>query len=197
MLTKALPTTLTTTHLLRVGTGLTLSAILFALAGCSSINELMAEGSKPPAIVNVATDQQPFYDALNSLILPPKSPQAAPQAAPQGIADGPYNGVMPEGEQFTTFVKNGYFDEFLVVYYPNFVTQLRTDLVNGLYDGWVTYRLSDSRIKQKVLFRQGVVQEAIVYSQAGNPEYHFWFTNEQPTSGMRYDNNGNAVESMF
>lgn len=193
MLTKALPTTLTTTHLLRVGTGLTLSAILFALAGCSSINELMAEGSKPPAIVNVATDQQPFYDALNSLILPPKSPQAAPQ----GIADGPYNGVMPEGEQFTTFVKNGYFDEFLVVYYPNFVTQLRTDLVNGLYDGWVTYRLSDSRIKQKVLFRQGVVQEAIVYSQAGNPEYHFWFTNEQPTSGMRYDNNGNAVESMF
>nr|WP_312522347.1 hypothetical protein [Moraxella sp. CTOTU47724] len=193
MLTKALPTTLTTTHLLHVGTGLTLSAILFALAGCSSINELMAEGSKPPAIVNVATDQQPFYDALNSLILPPKSPQAAPQ----GIADGPYNGVMPEGEQFTTFVKNGYFDEFLVVYYPNFVTQLRTDLVNGLYHGWVTYRLSDSRIKQKVLFRQGVVQEAIVYSQAGNPEYHFWFTNEQPTSGMRYDNNGNAVESMF
>jgi antitoxin component YwqK of YwqJK toxin-antitoxin module len=141
----------------------------------------------------VATDQQPFYDALNSLILPPKSPQAAPQ----GIADGPYNGVMPEGEQFTTFVKNGYFDEFLVVYYPNFVTQLRTDLVNGLYDGWVTYRLSDSRIKQKVLFRQGVVQEAIVYSQAGNPEYHFWFTNEQPTSGMRYDSNGNVVESMF
>ena len=193
MLTKALPTTLTTAHLLRVGTGLTLSAILFALAGCSSINELMAEGSKPPAIVNVATDQQPFYDALNSLILPPKSPQAAPQ----GIADGPYNGVMPEGEQFTTFVKNGYFDEFLVVYYPNFVTQLRTDLVNGLYHGWVTYRLSDSRIKQKVLFRQGAVQEAIVYSQAGNPEYHFWFTNEQPTSGMRYDNNGNAVESMF
>jgi hypothetical protein len=193
MLTKALPTTLTTAHLLRVGTGLTLSAILFALAGCSSINELMAEGSKPPAIVNVATDQQPFYDALNSLILPPKSPQAAPQ----GIADGPYNGVMPEGEQFTTFVKNGYFDEFLVVYYPNFVTQLRTDLVNGLYEGWVTYRLSDSRIKQKVLFRQGVVQEAIVYNQAGNPEYHFWFTNEQPTSGMRYDNNGNAVESMF
>ncbi len=193
MLTKALPTTLTTAHLLRIGTRLTLSAILFALAGCSSINELMAEGSKPPAIVNVATDQQPFYDALNSLILPPKSPQAAPQ----GIADGPYNGVMPEGEQFTTFVKNGYFDEFLVVYYPNFVTQLRTDLVNGLYHGWVTYRLSDSRIKQKVLFRQGVVQEAIVYSQAGNPEYHFWFTNEQPTSGMRYDNNGNAVESMF
>lgn len=193
MLTKALPTPLTTAHLLRVGTALTLSAILFALAGCSSINELMAEGSKPPAIVNVATDQQPFYDALNSLILPPKSPQAAPQ----GIADGPYNGVMPEGEQFTTFVKNGYFDEFLVVYYPNFVTQLRTDLVNGLYDGWVTYRLSDSRIKQKVLFRQGVVQEAIVYSQAGNPEYHFWFTNEQPTSGMRYDSNGNAVESMF
>ena len=193
MLTKALPTTLTTAHLLRVGTALTLSAVLFALAGCSSINELMAEGSKPPAIVNVATDQQPFYDALNSLILPPKSPQAAPQ----GIADGPYNGVMPEGEQFTTFVKNGYFDEFLVVYYPNFVTQLRTDLVNGLYDGWVTYRLSDSRIKQKVLFRQGVVQEAIVYSQAGNPEYHFWFTNEQPTSGMRYDSNGNAVESMF
>lgn len=193
MLTKALPTTLTTAHLWRVGTALTLSAILFALAGCSSINELMAEGSKPPAIVNVATDQQPFYDALNSLILPPKSPQAAPQ----GIADGPYNGVMPEGEQFTTFVKNGYFDEFLVVYYPNFVTQLRTDLVNGLYDGWVTYRLSDSRIKQKVLFRQGAVQEAIVYSQAGNPEYHFWFTNEQPTSGMRYDNNGNAVESMF
>lgn len=193
MLTKALPTTVTTTHLLRVSTALTLSAILFALAGCSSINELMAEGSKPPAIVNVATDQQPFYDALNSLILPPKSPQAAPQ----GIADGPYNGVMPEGEQFTTFVKNGYFDEFLVVYYPNFVTQLRTDLVNGLYDGWVTYRLSDSRIKQKVLFRQGAVQEAIVYSQAGNPEYHFWFTNEQPTSGMRYDNNGNAVESMF
>lgn len=193
MLTKALPTTLITAHLLRVGTGLTLSAVLFALAGCSSINELMAEGSKPPAIVNVATDQQPFYDALNSLILPPKSPQAAPQ----GIADGPYNGVMPEGEQFTTFVKNGYFDEFLVVYHPNFVTQLRTDLVNGLYDGWVTYRLSDSRIKQKVLFRQGVVQEAIVYSQAGNPEYHFWFTNEQPTSGMRYDNNGNAVESMF
>ena len=193
MLTKALPTTLTTAHLWRVGTALTLSAILFALAGCSSINELMAEGSKPPAIVNVATDQQPFYDALNSLILPPKSPQAAPQ----GIADGPYNGVMPEGEQFTTFVKNGYFDEFLVVYYPNFVTQLRTDLVNGLYDGWVTYRLSDSRIKQKVLFRQGVVQEAIVYSQAGNPEYHFWFTNEQPTSGMRYDSNGNAVESMF
>ena len=193
MLTKALPTTLITAHLLRVGTALTLSAILFALAGCSSINELMAEGSKPPAIVNVATDQQPFYDALNSLILPPKSPQAAPQ----GIADGPYNGVMPEGEQFTTFVKNGYFDEFLVVYYPNFVTQLRTDLVNGLYHGWVTYRLSDSRIKQKVLFRQGVVQEAIVYSQAGNPEYHFWFTNEQPTSGMLYDNNGNAVESMF
>lgn len=193
MLTKALPTTVTTAHLLRVGTALTLSAVLFALAGCSSINELMAEGSKPPAIVNVATDQQPFYDALNSLILPPKSPQAAPQ----GIADGPYNGVMPEGEQFTTFVKNGYFDEFLVVYYPNFVTQLRTDLVNGLYDGWVTYRLSDSRIKQKVLFRQGAVQEAIVYSQAGNPEYHFWFTNEQPTSGMRYDNNGNAVESMF
>ncbi|ATQ84603.1 hypothetical protein FEF33_08090 [Moraxella osloensis] len=193
MLTKALPTTLITAHLLRVGTALTLSAILFALAGCSSINEMMAEGSKPPAIVNVATDQQPFYDALNSLILPPKSPQAAPQ----GIADGPYNGVMPEGEQFTTFVKNGYFDEFLVVYYPNFVTQLRTDLVNGLYDGWVTYRLSDSRIKQKVLFRQGVVQEAIVYSQAGNPEYHFWFTNEQPTSGMRYDSNGNAVESMF
>lgn len=193
MLTKALPTILTTAHLLRVGTGLTLSAILFALAGCSSINEMMAEGSKPPAIVNVATDQQPFYDALNSLILPPKSPQAAPQ----GIADGPYNGVMPEGEQFTTFVKNGYFDEFLVVYYPNFVTQLRTDLVNGLYHGWVTYRLSDSRIKQKVLFRQGGVQEAIVYSQAGNPEYHFWFTNEQPTSGMRYDNNGNAVESMF
>ena len=193
MLTKALPTTLTTAHLLRVGTALTLSAVLFAFAGCSSINELMAEGSKPPAIVNVATDQQPFYDALNSLILPPKSPQAAPQ----GIADGPYNGVMPEGEQFTTFVKNGYFDEFLVVYYPNFVTQLRTDLVNGLYDGWVTYRLSDSRIKQKVLFRQGVVQEAIVYSQAGNPEYHFWFTNEQPTSGMRYDSNGNAVESMF
>ena len=193
MLTKALPTPLTMAHLLRVGTGLTLSAILFALAGGSSINELMAEGSKPPAIVNVATDQQPFYDALNSLILPPKSPQAAPQ----GIADGPYNGVMPEGEQFTTFVKNGYFDEFLVVYYPNFVTQLRTDLVNGLYDGWVTYRLSDSRIKQKVLFRQGGVQEAIVYSQAGNPEYHFWFTNEQPTSGMRYDNNGNAVESMF
>jgi len=193
MLTKALPTTLAMAHLLRVGTGLTLSAILFALAGCSSINELMAEGSKPPAIVNVATDQQPFYDALNSLILPPKSPQAAPQ----GIADGPYNGVMPEGEQFTTFVKNGYFDEFLVVYYPNFVTQLRTDLVNGLYHGWVTYRLSDSRIKQKLLFRQGVVQEAIVYSQAGNPEYHFWFTNEQPTSGMRYDNNGNAVESMF
>ena len=193
MLTKALPTTVTTTHLLRVGTALTLSAILFALAGCSSINELMAEGSKPPAIVNVATDQQPFYDALNSLILPPKSPQAAPQ----GIADGPYNGVMPEGEQFTTFVKNGYFDEFLVVYYPNFVTQLRTDLVNGLYDGWVTYRLSDSRIKQKVLFRQGAVQEAIVYSQVGNPEYHFWFTNEQPTSGMRYDSNGNAVESMF
>ena len=193
MLTKALPTTLKTAHLLRVGTALTLSAILFALAGCSSINELMAEGSKPPAIVNVATDQQPFYDALNSLILPPKSPQAAPQ----GIADGPYNGVMPEGEQFTTFVKKGYFDEFLVVYYPNFVTQLRTDLVNGLYDGWVTYRLSDSRIKQKVLFRQGVVQEAIVYSQAGNPEYHFWFTNEQPTSGMRYDSNGNAVESMF
>nr|WP_312383796.1 MULTISPECIES: hypothetical protein [unclassified Moraxella] len=193
MLTKALPTTLTTAHLLRVGTALTLSAILFALTGCSSINELMAEGSKPPAIVNVATDQQPFYDALNSLILPPKSPQAAPQ----GIADGPYNGVMPEGEQFTTFVKNGYFDEFLVVYYPNFVTQLRTDLVNGLYHGWVTYRLSDSRIKQKVLFRQGMVQEAIVYSQAGNPEYHFWFTNEQPTSGMRYDNNGNAVESMF
>ena len=193
MLTKALPTTLTTAHLLRIGTRLTLSAILFALAGCSSINELMAEGSKPPAIVNVATDQQPFYDALNSLILPPKSPQAAPQ----GIADGPYNGVMPEGEQFTTFVKKGYFDEFLVVYYPNFVTQLRTDLVNGLYDGWVTYRLSDSRIKQKVLFRQGVVQEAIVYSQAGNPEYHFWFTNEQPTSGMRYDSNGNAVESMF
>ena len=193
MLTKALPTTLKTAHLLRVGTALTLSAILFALAGCSSINEMMAEGSKPPAIVNVATDQQPFYDALNSLILPPKSPQAAPQ----GIADGPYNGVMPEGEQFTTFVKKGYFDEFLVVYYPNFVTQLRTDLVNGLYDGWVTYRLSDSRIKQKVLFRQGVVQEAIVYSQAGNPEYHFWFTNEQPTSGMRYDNNGNAVESMF
>ena len=193
MLIKALPITVTTAHLLRVGTALTLSAILFALAGCSSINELMAEGSKPPAIVNVATDQQPFYDALNSLILPPKSPQAAPQ----GIADGPYNGVMPEGEQFTTFVKNGYFDEFLVVYYPNFVTQLRTDLVNGLYDGWVTYRLSDSRIKQKVLFRQGVVQEAIVYSQAGNPEYHFWFTNEQPTSGMRYDSNGNAVESMF
>lgn len=193
MLTKALPTTLTMAHLLRIGTALTLSAILFALAGCSSINELMAEGSKPPAIVNVATDQQPFYDALNSLILPPKSPQAAPQ----GIADGPYNGVMPEGEQFTTFVKNGYFDEFLVVYYPNFVTQLRTDLVNGLYNGWVTYRLSDGRIKQKVLFRQGVVQEAIVYSQAGNPEYHFWFTNEQPTSGMRYDNNGNAVESMF
>ena len=193
MLTKALPTTLITAHLLRVGTALTLSAILFALAGCSSINEMMAEGSKPPAIVNVATDQQPFYDALNSLILPPKSPQAAPQ----GIADGPYNGVMPEGEQFTTFVKNGYFDEFLVVYYPNFVTQLRTDLVNGLYHGWVTYRLSDSRIKQKVLFRQGVVQEAIVYSEAGNPEYHFWFTNEQPTSGMRYDNNGNAVESMF
>lgn len=193
MLTKALPTPLTMAHLLRVGTALTLSAILFALAGCSSINELMAEGSKPPAIVNVATDQQPFYDALNSLILPPKSPQAAPQ----GIADGPYNGVMPEGEQFTTFVKNGYFDEFLVVYYPNFVTQLRTDLVNGLYHGWVTYRLSDSRIKQKVLFRQGVVQEAIVYSQAGNPEYHFWFTNEQPTSGMRYDSNGNAVESMF
>lgn len=193
MLTKVLPTTLTTAHLLRVGTGLTLSAILFALAGCSSINELMAEGSKPPAIVNVATDQQPFYDALNSLILPPKSPQAAPQ----GIADGPYNGVMPEGEQFTTFVKNGYFDEFLVVYYPNFVTQLRTDLVNGLYNGWVTYRLSNSRIKQKVLFRQGVVQEAIVYNQAGNPEYHFWFTNEQPTSGMRYDSNGNAVESMF
>ena len=193
MLTKALPTTLITAHLLRVGTALTLSAILFALAGCSSINEMMAEGSKPPAIVNVATDQQPFYDALNSLILPPKSPQAAPQ----GIADGPYNGVMPEGEQFTTFVKNGYFDEFLVVYYPNFVTQLRTDLVNGLYDGWVTYRLSDGRIKQKVLFRQGVVQEAIVYSQAGNPEYHFWFTNEQPTSGMRYDSNGNAVESMF
>ena len=193
MLTKALPTTVTTAHLLRVGTALTLSAILFALAGCSSINEMMAEGSKPPAIVNVATDQQPFYDALNSLILPPKSPQAAPQ----GIADGPYNGVMPEGEQFTTFVKNGYFDEFLVVYYPNFVTQLRTDLVNGLYDGWVTYRLSDSRIKQKVLFRQGGVQEAIVYNQAGNPEYHFWFTNEQPTSGMRYDSNGNAVESMF
>lgn len=193
MLTKALPTTVTTAHLLRVGTALTLSAILFGLAGCSSINELMAEGSKPPAIVNVATDQQPFYDALNSLILPPKSPQAAPQ----GIADGPYNGVMPEGEQFTTFVKNGYFDEFLVVYYPNFVTQLRTDLVNGLYDGWVTYRLSDSRIKQKVLFRQGGVQEAIVYNQAGNPEYHFWFTNEKPTSGMRYDNNGNAVESMF
>ncbi len=193
MLTKALPTTLITAHLLRVGTALTLSAILFALAGCSSINELMAEGSKPPAIVNVATDQQPFYDALNSLILPLKSPQAAPQ----GIADGPYNGVMPEGEQFTTFVKNGYFDEFLVVYYPNFVTQLRTDLVNGLYDGWVTYRLSDSRIKQKVLFRQGGVQEAIVYNQAGNPEYHFWFTNEQPTSGMRYDSNGNAVESMF
>ena len=193
MLTKALPTTLTTAHLLRIGTRLTLSAILFALAGCSSINELMAEGSKPPAIVNVATDQQPFYDALNSLILPPKSPQAAPQ----GIADGPYNGVMPEGEQFTTFVKNGYFDEFLVVYYPNFVTQLRTDLVNGLYHGWVTYRLSDSRIKQKVLFRQGVVQEAIVYSQTENPEYHFWFTNEQPTSGMRYDNNGNAAESMF
>ena len=137
--------------------------------------------------------KQPFYDALNSLILPPKSPQAAPQ----GIADGPYNGVMPEGEQFTTFVKNGYFDEFLVVYYPNFVTQLRTDLVNGLYNGWVTYRLSDSRIKQKVLFRQGGVQEAIVYSQVGNPEYHFWFTNEQPTSGMRYDSNGNAVESMF
>lgn len=193
MLTKALPTTLTMAHLWRVGTGLTLSAILFALAGCSSINEMMAEGSKPPAIVNVATDQQPFYDALDSLILPPKSPQAAPQ----GIADGPYNGVMPEGEQFTTFVKNGYFDEFLVVYYPNFVTQLRTDLVNGLYHGWVTYRLSDSRIKQKVLFRQGAVQEAIIYSQAGNPEYHFWFTNEQPTSGMRYDNNGNAVESMF
>ena len=193
MLTKVLPTTVTTAHLLRVGTGLTLSAILFALAGCSSINEMMAEGSKPPAIVNVATDQQPFYDALNSLILPPKSPQAAPQ----GIADGPYNGVMPEGEQFTTFVKKGYFDEFLVVYYPNFVTQLRTDLVNGLYDGWVTYRLSDSRIKQKVLFRQGGVQEAIVYNQAGNPEYHFWFTNEQPTSGMRYDSNGNAVESMF
>lgn len=54
MLTKALPTTLTMAHLLRVGTGLTLSAILFAFAGCSSINELMAEGSKPPAIVKTA-----------------------------------------------------------------------------------------------------------------------------------------------
>ena len=178
---------------LRIGYALTLTSLFIGLSGCTSVNALMAEGSKPPVIVNVTTDQQPFYQALNSLTLPPKTPQAAPH----GTADGPHRGVMPDGQTYTTFIKNGLFDEFLVVYYSNFVTQLRTDLVNGLYDGWVTYRLPDSRIKQKVWFRQGEVQEAIVYSEAGNPEYHFWLTNEQPTSGIRYDDKGNAVESMF
>lgn len=184
------PTILLPSHVLRVSSALILSIMLI---GCASIQEITAEGSQPPAIVNVTNDKQPFYQALNSLILPPKSPQAAPT----GVADGPYTGIMPDGQEYTTFVKNGYFDGFLVVYYPNFITQLRTDLVNGLYDGWVTYHLPDSRIKQKVLFHQGDVQEAIVYSEAGNPEYHFWLTNEQPTSGIRYDNRGNAIESMF
>lgn len=194
MFTKALPQRIALPSYTRqVGCAFTLTSLLMGLSGCSSINALMAAGNNPPAIVNVTTDQQAFYQALNSLTLPPKTPQAAPP----GVADGPYTGIMPDGQEYTTFIKQGYFEEFLVVSYPNFVTQLRTDLVNGLYDGWVTYRLPDSRIKQKVLFRQGVVQEAIVYNEADYPEYHFWLTNEQPTSGIRYDNKGNAIESMF
>ena len=163
------------------------------LLGCSSQQAMLSQGSNPPTIVNPTHDAQAFYQALNHLILPPKTPQPAPQ----GVPDGGYKGVMPDGQEYTTYVKNGYFDEFLVVYYPNFVTQLRTDLVGGLYDGWVTVREPNSLIKQKALFHQGVVQQAILYNEKGKPAYHFWFTDEKPTSGIRYDDNGNAVESMF
>lgn len=160
------------------------------LTGCATVTPA---ASQPPLVVNVAQDKTPFYQALNRLVLPAKTPQPAPQ----GVADGIYKGVTDNGETFTTFIKNGYFDELLVIYYPNFVTQLRADLVNGLYDGWVTYRLPTGVTQQKVLFDQGVVQEAIIYNQFDKPEFHFWFKDEQPTSGMRYDNNGVAVESMF
>ena len=168
----------------------TLSAT--SLLGCATQVPIMG-GSLPPLVVGVAQDKQPFYDALSRLALPPKTPQPAPQ----GVPDGVYKGVTETGEEFTTFVKNGYFDESMVIYYPNFVTKLRTDLVNGLYEGWVTIQQPNALITQKALFHQGVVQEAIIYNDLGKPEFHFWFTNEQPTSGIRYDHNGVAIESMF
>lgn len=170
-----------------------ISTILVSCVSIPNPQAVVTEGSQPPAVITVATDKQPFYQALNSLILPPTTPQPA---AP-GVIDGPYRGMLPEGQEFTTYVKNGYYDEFLVVYHTNFVNQLRVDLVNGLYEGWVTYRLPTSIINQKVLFHQGIPKEAILYNEAKLPTFHFWFIDGQPSSGIRYDNNGNAVESMF
>lgn len=172
-----------------------IASLSSAMTGCISMSQsdMPAQGNQPPLIINVAQDKQPFYQAINNLNLPPKTPQPAPQGTP----NGPYKGITEKGEDYTTFVKNGYFDESIVIYYPNFVTQLRADLVNGLYEGWVTYQLPTAIIKQKALFHQGIIQEAMVYDESGKLAYHFWFTNEQPTSGIRYDSNGLAVESMF
>lgn len=172
--------------------GCLLATSLF-ITGCSSQQPLLGQGSLPPVVLSPTNDAQVFYQALDSMILPPKTPQVAPE----GVPDGPYSGIMEDGQEYKTFIKNGYFDENLVIYYPNFVTHLRTDLVNGLYDGWVTIRLPTGIVKQKALFKEGIVQEAILYNEVGKPAFHFWFTNEQPTSGIRYDDSGRAVESMM
>ena len=88
--------------------------------------------------------------------------------APEGMPDGEFEVQDSKGRTLKTFVKNGIFDKYGDVYYPNGQLHSHTPLVNGIAHGWSQGYTENGKLRTKILYHNGSAIRWILYDENGN-----------------------------
>lgn len=88
--------------------------------------------------------------------------------APEGTPDGEFEFQDSKGRTAKTFVKNGIFDKYGDVYYPNGQLHSHTPLVNGIAHGWSQGYTENGKLRTKILYHNGSAIHWILYDENGN-----------------------------
>lgn len=97
----------------------------------------------------------------------PEQKRQIPKFEVKGEKDGPYTMTASNGRILKTILKNGYFDQYVDIYYPNGKLHSHTPVKMGVPEGWSMGYTEEGKLRTKVLYEKGTIMKTQLYNEKG------------------------------
>lgn len=143
------------------------ACITLVMTGCATTKEVFSETA---FVVKDTLSRQTNQQAQPSdreLITHLKTQTKGKTPAPNGQPNGVFSTTDSQGRTLKTVVKDGFFDQYVDVYYPNGQKQSHTPLVGGVPHGWSVGYHTTGTTMSRMLYQHGKIIKAERYDHAG------------------------------
>ncbi|MDO4896601.1 MAG: hypothetical protein Q3971_04490 [Moraxella sp.] len=88
--------------------------------------------------------------------------------APEWVTDGVYSGVNAQSLIIKSVVKDGFFEQYMDIYYPHHQLMSHTPLVDGIPHGWSEHHRPSGTKMRRILYHHGKIIKVEHFDDKGN-----------------------------